>query len=211
MRYEYKVVGVAPATVEDTLKALGDEGWELASITGSTLYFKKAISNGVPTGVAKACANCKHFSVPQGVEKDMKAETPGWCDEWKLAMCVTGACERFALKDAIPGSRTPLPAGSVPDEESAWHWQARTEFGEKRVEAITSQVAGIRSPEHKHQVIVIVDKNGGIVRGKTNMVNGHEHKIAVMGTTEEADGHTHIWSPTSERPAGKSGTVSFAS
>jgi hypothetical protein len=189
MRYEYKKASLADL---EALNKMGDEGWEVCTLVGTDALLKKCLPTGCPSGTARACSNCKHFST-QVAEKDKNAETPGWCGEWKLAMQITGSCEKFVQKEVIPGAVTPLPAGAVPDHESAWHWQPRTELGEKRVEAITSQVAGASAPDHKHRVLVILSKDGKIVRGKTDMVNGHEHKITLLGMTEEADGHTHTW------------------
>lgn len=188
MKYEYTTVKVDI----EALNKLGDEGWDVCALIGSDVLLKKCLPSGCPSGAARACSNCKHFST-QVAEKDKNAETPGWCGEWKLAMQITGSCDKFVQKDGIPGAVTPLPAGAVPDHQSAWHWQPRTELGEKRVEAITNQVSGVTSPEHKHRVLVIMDKNGKIVRGKTDMVNGHEHNISFLGLCDEADGHTHTW------------------
>lgn len=145
MKYDYKVVSVEKSenplfpegNVEDNLRSLGAEGWNLVSVVGGKAYFKKE----------------------------------------------------------IPGGNEPNGASIPPDENSAWHWQARSEYGEKRVEAITSQVAGVKSPSHKHRVICILDKDGNVVRGQTDMVNGHMHTIKVPGVTEDADGHTHHFAP----------------
>jgi hypothetical protein len=194
MKYEY-AVHQAPGL--DIIKKFGDEGWELVSVDGGTAYFKKEISTSEkPKGCAKVCANCKCFTAQ--ADKEASIEATGMCSDWKLAMTATGSCEKFVEKE-IMGAVKSLPAGSVPDEVSAWHWQPRTEFGEKRVEAITSQEAGANSPDHKHRVVVIRDKNGKVVRGKTDMVNGHDHPISFMGMADEADGHTH----TFELPQGQ--------
>jgi hypothetical protein len=194
MKFEYETVK-APFNLND-LNKRGDEGWEACALIGPDVLLKRAVLNGVPQGVAKACVNCQNFST-QVAEKDMNAETPGWCASWKLAMTAVGTCaEKFVNKinpEGFPGAVHPLPPGAVPDHDSAWHWQPRTELGEKRVEAITDQVAGAKAPEHKHRVLVIRAKDGKIVRGKTDMVNGHEHKITLLGMTEESDGHTHTW------------------
>ena len=192
MKFEYTTVK-APFNVSD-LNKRGEEGWEACAMIGDEVLLKKSILNGVPTGLAKACANCKHFST-QVAEKDRNAETPGWCGSWKLAMLTTGTCDKFekVSPEGFPGEVHPLPAGAVPDEDSAWHWQPRTELGEKRVEAVTNQVAGAAAPEHKQRVVVIRSKDGKVVRGKTDMVNGHDHTINFVGMTEAADGHTHTW------------------
>lgn len=164
MRYDYKIVGVDKSVdprfpdgnVEDNLRVLGLEGWELVNILDGKAYLKKVLSDAKP---APKCPSCE-----------------------KLA------------KD-LPGLHEPTAASATPDENSAWHWTARSEFGEKRVEAITNEVAGVKSPEHKHRVVCIVDKDGKVVRGQTDMVNGHAHQITVPGMTDDADGHTHTFVP----------------
>jgi hypothetical protein len=169
---------------------LGSEGWDLISIKDEIAFFKRVIPNGKPVGLAKTCSNCKCFK-PADDEITEKSgdQVSGWCNEWKLAMAGMGTCDGFAEKDwSIPN-----PAGSPPDEESAWHWLPRTDVGEKRVEAVTSEVAGIQSPSHKHRVVVIMDRHGSVVRGKTDMINGHDHNISLMGMADEADGHTHTF------------------
>ena len=100
-------------------------------------------------------------------------------------MAAGGTCSKWSLRGDTEKS--------VPDEVSAWHWMPRTEVGEKRIEAVTSQVAGIAAPEHKHRVMVIRAKDGSVVRGKTDVVNGHDHPVLVMGMVEESDGHTHTF------------------
>lgn len=202
-----------------SLQGLGEEGWELVSVEGPIAFLKRAVVNGAPTTLAKVCSNCRCFQ--ECAEKDASGQTFGNCIDWKMAVGGSGSCDRFAEKaygqaegQAAPyqpvGGRPtgqsagPVPAGPVvrdsagapPDSESAWHWQPRTEYGEKRLEATTDQIAGVESPEHKHKVLAILDKDGKVVRGKTDMVNGHEHPVAINGMCEEADGHTHTYDPT---------------
>jgi hypothetical protein len=194
MKYEYKTVKANLADLE-ALNKMGNEGWEVCAMIGSEALLKKCLPGCSPVGMAKACANCKYFKTQDA--KEASGESAGWCESWKLAMSAMGACEQFALKD-ISGAVTSSPAPAQVDEQSAWHWQSRPEFGEKRFEAITTQEEGVKAPSHKHRLVVIADKNGQVIRGKTDMVNGHDHVIAVMGTTDEADGHTHSWVPTSK-------------
>lgn len=191
MKYEYKAVSADFRTDLEELNKLGSEGWEVCGLIGNQALLKKCASGG-PTGCAKACGNCKLFKPVQPTEKSNGEVPSGWCEKWKLAMSVMGACDEFAMKD-LPGAPVPIPAGALQDENSAWHWQPKTELGEKRIEAITSQVAGVKAPSHKHEVILIVDKNRNVIRGKTNMVNGHEHTVSYLGMTGEADGHTHTF------------------
>lgn len=191
-KYDYKIVATKDAlhpSLEEHLRSLGGEGWELISITGSEALLKKELSS--PVGIAKACANCRNFN-PTEKAADASVVT-GWCNEWKLAMEATGKCdEKFVQKDnTVQAVQLPTSVGHVPDQESAWHWQPRTELGEKRVEAVTNVVAGASSPEHRHRVLFIMAKDGSVVRGKTDMINGHEHNIKFLGMTEEAEGHTH--------------------
>lgn len=193
MKYEFKVIDrAASATFEDDMSKMGAEGWELVSVDGGKAFFQKVVGEEVPSGVARACGNCKNHDTPVA-EKDLTAETPVWCGVHKVAMCPTGTCKKFVLKDGIPGAIHALPAGAVPDVDSAWHWQPQTEMGQKRVEAVSSYDTGLNSPIHAHRVLAVVAKDGAVIRGKTDMVNGHDHLISVIGLVDEADGHTHTW------------------
>lgn len=189
MQYEYKFIAKQVMTdllVE--LDVLGKDGWELVAQPGAaSAILKRGICMEIPQGTAATCANCGDFKPAETLKS---LDSVGWCEAWKLAMNATGKCDRFHL---IPGGTHSVPAGSVPDENSAWHWQPRTEFGEKRVEAVTDLVSGLEAPAHKHRVLVIASKDGCVVRGKTDMVNGHEHHITMVGVVDEADGHTHTF------------------
>lgn len=201
------------------LQGLGENGWELISVEGPLAFLKRAVANGAPTELAKVCSNCSCFQ--ECPEKDASGQPFGNCTDWKVAVSSAGSCERFAEKaygqaegqsqpyHEVGGRPTAQSAGPVPaapavrdgvsgppDSESAWHWQPRTEYGEKRLEATTDQVGGVKSPEHKHKVVAILDKDGRVVRGKTDMVDGHEHAVAINGMCEEVDGHTHTYDPT---------------
>ncbi len=201
------------------LQAKGEEGWELVNVAGPLAFLKRSIPNGEPTALAKVCANCTQFE--RSIEKDADGASGGKCAEWSLFVASEGACERFCEKaygqpegqanpiHQVEGRPTGQSAGEVvagpsdrdgvrlpPDADSAWHWQPRTEFGEKRLEATTSQDQGIDSPDHKHKVVVILDKNGKVVRGKTDVVNGHDHPVTINGLVDDADGHTHTYDPT---------------
>lgn len=202
------------------LSGLGEQGWELVSIEGPIAYLKRGLSNNGPSELAKVCSNCSCFQ--ECAEKDASGQAFGTCADWKTAVTATATCDRFAEKayGQAEGQASPyqdvggrptsqsaglIPAapvvrdsaaGAPPDSESAWHWQPQTDFGEKRLEATTDQVGGISSPDHKHKVVAILDKDGKVVRGKTDMINGHEHSVTINGMCEEADGHTHIYDPT---------------
>lgn len=208
MRYDYKTINtpIIGGIPEADLQRLGADGWELVAVKdGGRAYLKRPAQDARPSGIAKACANCRHFSLPSGV-KEASADSSGWCGEWKLAMTATGTCGQFSERPAdvvaekvnseIPGANVKLPAGAIPDEDSPWHWQPQTDLGEKRIEAVTDLVGGVLSPPHKHRVIVIARKDGAVVRGKTDMVNGHFHTVTILGVTDEADAHTHIFSTT---------------
>ena len=176
MRYLHKVM---PLPSEADLDRLGKDGWCVSAVAGDKVILVK--TRDEPTGVARVCANCGSFCA----QKDA-AET-GRCPEWNLLMAAKGTCGKWAVRGEADTEK------SVPDEVSAWHWTPRTEIGEKRIEAITTQVAGIVAPEHKHRVMVIRARDGSVVRGKTDVVNGHDHLIKVMGMAEESDGHTHTF------------------
>jgi len=173
MRYLHKVMSL-PSEAE--LNTLGQEGWHVSAAVGDQIIMVKSV--GEPEGAARACSNCASF--PE-TEKDSEA---GKCPEWGLLMEPGGTCEKWNRREMEK---------SVPDEDSAWHWTARTDIGEKRIEAITSQDKGGVAPEHKHRVVVIRAADGSVVRGKTDVVNEHDHEILFMGMTEESDGHTHTF------------------
>lgn len=208
------------AALLKALQDLGAQGWELVSAGGPVSYLKRPVANGAPTRLAKVCGNCRAYA--EFAQKDAEGQPVGRCGEWKLAVSAEGACERFAEKAygqpegqpspyrVVAGAPTGQTAGPVvaaatgrdsasvvpPDAEGARHWQARTEFGERRVEATTSQEDGVQSPPHKHRVVAIVDRTGQVIRGKAEMANGHEHRVEVLGMCDEADGHTHTFDPT---------------
>jgi hypothetical protein len=215
MQFEYAYVG---ASENDRLEELGKGGWEMVSVDGGTAYLKRRVPTS-PTTLAKVCSNCNCFE--ECVSKDADGQAFGECSEWKLAVAAGGSCDQFTEKAYGQASGQAAPyrpaegrpfgqeAGPVavedtgrqgisapPDEDRAWHWKPRTERGEKRLETTTSQDSGIDSPSHKHKVVVILDKNGKVVRGKTDMVNGHDHPISINGIADEADGHTHTFDPT---------------
>lgn len=176
-RHVYKVISASNASDDEALlNELAKDGWVLAGGTGGNLYLMK--SDGGPEGAVRKCSTCASF--PE-TEKDSEAAK---CPEWNLLMEPGGTCDKWSSR---------VTEKSVPDEVSAWHWGARTEIGEKRIEAITSQDNGAVVPEHKHRVVVIRGSDGSVVRGKTDLVDGHDHVILFMGMTEESDGHTHTF------------------
>lgn len=203
-----------------SLTGLGEQGWELVSVVGPTAYLKRGVAAGGPSDLAKVCSNCRSFQ--ECAEKDAGGRSFGNCSDWKTAVTATATCDRFAEKSygQAEGQASPyqdvggrptaqaaglIPAGPAgrdsagaapPDAESAWHWKPNTDHGEKRLEATTDQVGGVESPSHKHKVVAILDKDGKVVRGKTDMVNGHDHPVTINGMCEEADGHTHTYDPT---------------
>lgn len=172
MHYLHKVMDLPS---EEELNTLGKEGWHVSAAVGDQIIMVKQV--GKPEGVARVCSNCGSFP-------DAEKDEAGKCPEWGMLMEPGGTCEKFTLREAEK---------SVPDEDSAWHWEPRTEIGEKRIEAITSQDKGAVAPEHKHRVVVIRASDGSVVRGKTDVVNDHDHMILFMGMTEESDGHTHTF------------------
>jgi hypothetical protein len=173
MRYLHKVMSLP---TEADLNALGSEGWRVSAAVGDRVVLVKRVDE--PEGAVRRCDTCASFPETE------KESDPGKCPEWGLLMEPGGTCGKWASRDAEK---------SVPDEVSAWHWQARTEIGEKRIEAITSQESGAVAPEHKHRALVIRDAEGNVVRGKTDVVNDHDHAIVHMGMAEESDGHTHTF------------------
>jgi hypothetical protein len=183
----YKVIPASKAAEDEAaLNAFAKEGWSLLGGTGGNLYLVKALAPHETGGrvdpdvkVAKVCANCGSF------ETVKDTDGVGRCPEWNLLVEASGGCGKFKTRG--------MTEKSIPDEVSAWHWTPRTEIGEKRIEAITTQGSGVASPEHKHRVMVIRAKDGSVVRGKTDVVNGHDHLIKFMGMVEEADGHGHTF------------------
>ena len=213
-KYEYKVVDLSTATAcgtaeksvsacdlaERSMRSLGQQGWDLVSIVGDRAYMKKEIDDGSPRGAARICANCSKFDDSKR-EKSDAFGVSGMCAVHKIAMMPGGTCDSFAQRssigvgaDASVSKAKDDPKKDVPqDEESAWHWQPRTEIGEKRVEAVTSMSEGVKCPSHSHRLLAILGRDRAVVRGKTDMFDGHEHAVPMVGSVEEADGHSHVW------------------
>ncbi|HUU60681.1 MAG TPA: hypothetical protein VMZ50_14165 [Phycisphaerae bacterium] len=210
----------------DQLKSLGDEGWELVSVVESTAYLKRRSASPAPVdGLAKVCSNCECYE--EIAEKDAEGRAAGSCSVWKMAMSGGAHCDQFAVKaygesgppespfypPGVPGSQMEgsarsAPGLSPPDDESPRHWRPQTEIGEKRIEEITSQDSGPTGESHKHRVWVILGSEGNVVRGRTDVVNGHAHDVLINGMAEEADGHTHTYKTAL---ADTVGTKEFAS
>lgn len=210
MKFEYATIERGTTSLATRLKGLGEEGWDLVTIQGETAYFKRAFPNGVPIGLAKTCGNCGQFDAK--VEKDADGQPVGLCREWKVAMAALGSCQKFVAAEKIgkafqnTGEPVVQPAANVTpaaslaptvvgDIEDPRHWQPRSEAGEKKVQATSSQESGLQAPSHKHRITVIMGRDQRVVRGKTDFVNGHAHAVSVMGLTDEADGHTHVFEP----------------
>ena len=66
--------------------------------------------------------------------------------------------------------------------------------GQKRFYAISSMNEGPDGFTHSHRVSVIVDRDMQVVRGETDAVADHVHPITIVGTLDEAAGHTHKFS-----------------
>jgi hypothetical protein len=66
--------------------------------------------------------------------------------------------------------------------------------GEKRIDSLTSQDAGLDDKLHSHRVVVIVDRDMNVISGSTDFVLNHSHPITLLGVVDEADGHTHVFS-----------------
>jgi hypothetical protein len=66
--------------------------------------------------------------------------------------------------------------------------------GHKRLQAVTSNDAGLDDKVHSHRVAVIVDRDMQVVRGQTDEVAGHTHPISIVGSVDESAGHTHKFS-----------------
>ncbi len=47
---------------------------------------------------------------------------------------------------------------------------------------------------HQHEFTVEINDSGGIVKGYTDTINGHSHKISKGTATEESAGHKHRYS-----------------
>jgi len=187
-RYLHKILS-ASGVDEAALNTLGKDGWCLTTSAGDRLFLVKIVDVQPHKACdGQHCANCGNFP-----EKSQYAVAK--CQRWGVSVQGSGGsgCDTYMEKQAVVVAETGMPPIGPKDDPSAWHWQPRTEDGEKRVEAITTQDTGVVAPSHKHRVLVIRSKDGKVVRGKTDMVNGHYHGIMTMGMTEEADGHTHTF------------------
>jgi hypothetical protein len=178
----YKVIPASKAADDEAaLNALAKEGWCLSGGTGGNLYLMKTLAphEAAIAPSTQHCFDCENFP-----EKSREAVAK--CQRWGVQVFGAGGagCDTFKTRSVVT-KESPV------EDPSAWHWQPRTEEGEKRIEAITSQEAGVSAPSHKHRVQVIICKKGKVIRGKTDMVNGHFHVITILGMADEADGHTH--------------------
>lgn len=189
-RYLHKILS-ASGVDEAALDTLGKEGWCLTASAGDRLFLVKMVnvSPHMLGDERRYCADCANFP-------EKSRDAVGKCAKWGVTVQGSGTdCDTFTGRIAKDhGEQGGGHGEAVSDDLSAWHWQPDTNAGEKRIEAITSQDAGITAPAHKHRVQVIVCKKGKVIRGKTDMVNGHAHAISFIGMTDEADGHTHVWS-----------------
>lgn len=192
-RYLNKILSAAKVD-EATLNEFGNEGWCLTASSGDRLFMVKIVHEEEKKDEGHLCCHCESFP-----EKSLNVVAK--CSRWGIMVqgSCGEACETFKTRlvkmeeKEIPGAMNPPPPGVIPDDLSAWHWQPRTEMGEKRVEAITSQESGVRTLSHKHRVVAIVSKDGKVVRGKTDMIDGHFHPVTLIGMADEADGHTHAF------------------
>jgi hypothetical protein len=191
-RFDYCEMDLQTRDRLNVLKSFGAEGWELVGVVGEKAILKKEMPDLPPHLAGKQqqyCSECANFP-----EKSRDAVAK--CNRWGISVKGDGSgCETFSARSPVTEKAVVItmavePA-KTPDDLSAWHWQPDTVVGQKRVEAITSQDSGLSAPSHKHRVVAILCKEGKVVRGKTDMVNGHFHSIVFVGMTEEADGHTH--------------------
>jgi len=79
------------------------------------------------------------------------------------------------------------------NDEPLFTWKANEAAGEKRINSITSQDAGPGGAPHSHRVVAIVNGEMVIVKGATDSVDDHTHPITILGTADEAAGHTHTF------------------
>jgi len=79
------------------------------------------------------------------------------------------------------------------NDEPLFTWKANEAAGEKRINSITSQDAGPGSAPHSHRVVAIVDGGMVVVKGATDSVDDHVHPVTILGTVDEAAGHTHTF------------------
>lgn len=190
-RFDYCEISLKDDNRLALMKELGEKGWELVEVVGMEAIFKKELP---PHLAAKPelqyCSDCAKFP-----EKSRDAMAK--CERWGITVKGDGSgCETFSARGPITEKAVVVVAvepEKTPDDLSAWHWQPDTVAGQKRIEAITSQDSGLSAPSHKHRVVAIICKEGKVVRGKTDMVNGHVHAIVFVGMTDEADGHTHTF------------------
>lgn len=66
---------------------------------------------------------------------------------------------------------------------------------------IPKVITGVTEPDiydnHTHKYTVIVDDDGRVVSGGTDVVNDHDHLITVHTSTEMSQSHRHIFNVTS--------------
>jgi len=65
--------------------------------------------------------------------------------------------------------------------------------GYRTIDAMSSMSEDTDDIAHNHIVRVLVDGNMDVVESFVQEINGHEHVCSVLGTLDEAEGHTHTF------------------
>ena len=130
---------------------------------------------------------CQVVPLTGASSQDQDRLTQLGMDCWKLVSVSDG--NAYMIRPTDPQLRHHVAAeGSALPQDP---WSENAVEGERRIESITSLDAGPNGAQHTHRVVVIVDRDMNVLRGKTDEVDGHVHDVITVGVVDEADGHTH--------------------
>ena len=195
MRWEYQILPSSDLD-SDVLNKMGSEGWDLVLLVKQDLVFKRSLSGGGggPVGLVKVCGNCTEFDV------NKSDSSTGRCSKYGAVMNEYGHCDDGWIHKAVTKKDTPADKPSdVPaiatEEVSPWHLRANTLAGERRLDAMTdlSEDPTGQPASHRHRVVAVVTGENKVVKGMTDMVEGHVHEVKYIGMLEEKAGHAHTW------------------
>lgn len=114
-------------------------------------------------------------------------------NSWEL-VAVDKGIMYFKRYENYEAQLRPGVAAENENDEPLFTWKANPASGEKRIDSVTTQDAGPSGTPHSHRVVAVVDENMVVVKGATDTVEDHVHPVSILGTVDEAAGHTHLFS-----------------
>jgi len=177
--FEHKAVSLTSFHPIDLAKAMdqaGQEGWELVSAMGNLVLFKRAIA--VDAEELAKTSDEQTLAPPAHAQPTLDADV--------------GNTRQETVFEGVATHPEVVPL-------NFWGLVPNAQAGEKRLEAKSSMSSGLKSPEHSHKCVLIVDKERNVLRGITDFYGNHAHFINKVGATDETEGHTHSYELLEER------------